>query len=148
MEYIIYGIILAGGFFVGYWTRRQHISQKIKIAEEGAEKKLADIKTKQSEIILAAQERALKIIEEAKTEEKNRYREINNLQARLEKRETTFSQKLLELQDKQQKLYTKIEQVEEVKTKIHEIKKEQLDKLEAIAQMSKEDAQNVLIKNL
>jgi len=148
MEYLLYGIFLAGGFFVGYWTRRQHISQKIKSAEEGAEKKLAEIKTKQSEIILSAQERALKIIEEAKNEEKNRYREINNLQARLEKRETTFSQKLLELQDKQQKLYTKIEQVEEVKVKIQEIKKEQLEKLEKIAQMSKEEAQGVIIKNV
>ena len=149
MEYIIYGILLAvGGFFIGYWIRKQRTSIKIKSAEVKAEKILTEVKSKQSELLLKAQEKALKIIEDAKQEEKKRRQDINNLQARLEKRETAFSQKLLELQDKQQKLYDKISRVEEVKEKIHQIKEEQLVKLEKIANMSKDEARGVLIKNV
>jgi ribonucrease Y len=148
MEYFIYGILLIGGFFIGYWIRKQSTSSKIKLAEENAEKILSEVKNKQNEILLKAQEKALKIIEEAKEEEKKRHQELNNLQSRLEKRETVFSQKLLELQDKQQKLYDKINKVEEAKEKIREIKQEQLAKLESIAKMSKEEAQDVLIKNV
>ncbi|RLC38934.1 ribonuclease Y [Candidatus Falkowbacteria bacterium] len=148
MEYIIYTGILLGGFFIGYWLRKQRVSAKIKSAEQKAEKILADVKNKQSELLLKAQEKALKIIDDAKLEEKKRRQEINNLQNRLEKRETTFSQKLLELQDKQQKLYDKINQVEEVKNKIHKIKKDQIAKLELIANMNKEEARKVIIKNL
>lgn len=148
MEYLIYVIVLAGGFFVGYWVRKKNIDSKIKSAEEKAEKRLAEVKTKKNEIILSAQEKAVKIIDEAKQEEKNRNRQINNLQTRLEKRETLFSQKLLELQDKQQKLYSKVEKVEEVKSKIYEIKKSQIEKLEKIANLSKDEAQEVLLKNL
>ncbi len=149
MEYIvIYGILAVGGFFIGYWIRKQRTSTKIKSAETKAEKILSEVKNKQSELLLKAQEKALKIIDEAKHEENKRRQDINNLQARLEKRETAFSQKLLELQDKQQKLYDKIGKVEEVKEKIHRIKEEQLAKLEKIANMSKDEAKEVLIKNV
>ncbi len=144
----MYVIVLAGGFFVGYWIRKKNIDSKIKSAEEKAEKRLAEVKTKKNEIILSAQEKAVKIIDEAKQEEKSRNRQINNLQSRLEKRETLFSQKLLELQDKQQKLYNKIEKVEEVKSTIYKIKKDQMEKLEKIASMSKDEAQGILLKNL
>jgi len=148
MEYIIYAVLLIGGFFVGFWIRKQSISSKIKTAEEKAEKKLAEVKTKQSELLLKAQEKALGIIDEAKKDEQKRRQELNNLQSRLEKRETTFSQKLLELQDKQQKLYDKINKVEEVKEKIKDIKKDQLEKLEKIAGFSKEEAKDILLKNV
>lgn len=148
MEYILYLVFLVGGFFVGYWLRKQHISTKLKSAQENADKILAETKNKQNELMLASQEKALKIIEEAKQEEKKRRQEIGDLQHRLEQRENTFSQKLLELQEKQQALYDKISKVEEVKEKIHEIKKDQLAKLETIAQMTKEEAQKVIIKNL
>ncbi len=144
----MYVIVLAGGFFVGYWIRKKNIDSKIKSAEEKAEKRLSEVKAKRNEIILSAQEKAVKIIDEAKQEEKNRNRQTNNLQARLEKRETIFSQKLLELQDKQQKLYNKVEKVEEVKSKIYKIKKDQIEKLEKVASMSKDEAREVLLRNL
>lgn len=140
--------MLAVGFFVGYWLRKQRAKSGIGEAEKKAEKILSEAKTKQTEILLKAQEKALAAIEEAKKEEERRRQEINNLQSRLEKRETAFSQKLLELQDKQQKLYDKVNQVEEVKEKIKQIKEEQLAKLEKIANMSKEEAKNILIKNV
>jgi ribonuclease Y len=148
MEYIIYGVLAAGGFFVGYWVRQLRISSKIRSAEQKAEKIITEVKNKQNEVLLKAQEKALKIIEEAKEDEQKRRQEINNLQVRLEKRETVFSQKLLELQDKQQKLYDKVAKVEEVKEKIMQIKAEQLAKLEKIANMSKDEAKEVLLKNV
>lgn len=148
-EYVFYALLVfGGGFIFGYWMRKQRSSVRIKSAETKAEKILADVKNKQNDILLKAQDKALKIIDDAKQEEKKRRNEINNLQTRLEKRETTFSQKLLELQDKQQKLYDKINKVEEVKEKIKRIKKDQLEKLEKIAGLSREEAQKVLFKNL
>jgi len=148
MEYVVYAILLAGGVFIGYIVRKQSVSAKLKQAEERAEKKLSEVKEKKSQLLLEAQEKALKIIEEAKQEEKKRRDEINNLQSRLEKRETTFSQKLLELQDKQQSLYDKINQVEKVKESVKKIKEEQITKLEKIAGLSKEEAEKIIIKNL
>lgn len=148
MNIIIYLVLAVGGFFIGYWLRKQRAASKVKTAELKAEKILTEAKTKQSELLLEAQNKALKIIDEAKKEDARHRQEINNLQARLEKRESIFSQKLLELQEKQQQLYDKVNRVEEVKEKIKEIKEEQLAKLEKIAKMSKEEAKEVLFKNV
>ncbi|MCD4761926.1 ribonuclease Y [bacterium] len=148
MEYLIYGVLLIGGFFIGNWFKQQRISTKIRSAEQKAEKILSDVKNKQNELFLKSQEKALKIIDDAKQDEKKRRQDINNLQQRLEKRETTFSQKLLELQDKQQKLYDRIGMVEEVKEKIKKIKKDQMAKLEKIANLSKDEAKDVLVRNM
>ncbi len=148
MEYVIGLLCLVGGFFIGYWVKKKNAITKASNVEARAEKILNEAKTKEKELLLQAQDKALKTIEEAKFEEKKRRQEINKLQDRLEKRENAFSQKLLELQDKQQQLYDKVGKVEEVKEKINEIKKEQLEKLEKIAKLNKEEAREVMFKNL
>ncbi|MDP2830503.1 MAG: Rnase Y domain-containing protein, partial [bacterium] len=148
MQYILYVILAAGGFFIGYLARKQLALTQINSAEAKAKKILTDTKAKQQELHLADRDKALKIIDEAKQEDGKRRQETNNLQARLEKRETAFSQKLLELQDRQQQLYDKVSKVEEVKEKIKQIKDEQLAKLEQIAAMDKEEAKEVLFKNV
>lgn len=148
MQYIIAIALAAVGFFIGYLVRQQRAKSKIATAESRAEKILNEAKAKQTEILLKAQEKALSTIEEAKREEEKRRQETNSLQVRLEKRETAFSQKLLELQEKQQQLYDKVNRVEEVKEKIKQIKEEQLAKLEKIAKMSKDEAKEILVKNV
>jgi len=149
MYYAIIGVLaVIGGFFVGYYIRKKRALSEVSSAEARAEKILNDAKAKQKELMLAAQDKALKIIEEAKREDDKRRQELSGLQARLEKRETVFSQKLLELQDKQQQLYDKVNKVEEVKEKIKAIRDEQLAKLEKIASMTREEAKQVLFKNV
>jgi len=148
MEFIIYGLLAIGGFIIGYWIRKKRAKVLVSGAEARAEKILNETKAKQKEMLLAAQDKALKIIEEAKREDEKRRQEMSNLQVRLEKRETAFSQKLLELQDKQQQLYDKVNKVEGIKEKIKKIKEEQLTKLEKIAAMSKDEAREVLYKNV
>ncbi len=148
MNYLFYPLALVGGFFVGYFIRKTVAGNKMRNAELKAEKILGEARTKNSEIILEAQNKALGIIDEAKKENSKARREIGELQARLEKRETVFSQKLLELQEKQQQLYDKVNQVEEVKEKIRKIKEEQLAKLEKIAALTKEEAKQVLLRNV
>lgn len=149
MYYVIIAILaLVGGFFVGYWIRKKRGLLEVSSAEAKAEKILTETKAKQKELLLAAQDKALKIIEGAKKEDDKRRQEINSLQVRLEKRETIFSQKLLELQEKQQQLYDKVNKVEEAKEKIKKIREEQLAKLEKIAGLSKDEARKILFKNI
>lgn len=89
--YAIIGILsIAGGFFVGYFTRKSRGLAKISNAESRAEKILSETKAKQKELILEAQEKSLKIIEQAKKEEELRRRDINSLQSRLEKEKPCF----------------------------------------------------------
>jgi ribonucrease Y len=148
MTYIIYALILIGGFFIGYIVYKQNSKSKIDSAENKAEKIITNAKKEEKNYLLEAQDKALKIIEEAKKDESERRKEINSLQNRLEKRETAFSQKLLDLQEKQQKLYDKVNEVQEIKEKIKKIKEDQITKLEEIAKLNNEEAKNILLKNI
>jgi conserved hypothetical protein YmdA/YtgF len=146
---ILIGLAIAVGvFYLGYWARKKRVSHQIGDAENKSEKILHEARSKEKDLLLKAQDKALKIIEESKEEERKRREELNGLQIRLEQRESSFSKRLLELQEKQQELYDRVNKVEEAKEKIRQIKEEQLEKLKKIAEMSKEEAREVLFKNV
>ena len=67
MDYVLFAVFLVGGFFVGYWLRQQRIDTKIKHAEEKAGKILDDVKAKENELKLKAQDKALRIVDDAKS---------------------------------------------------------------------------------
>lgn len=138
----------AVGAGAGYYLRKQRALSEVNSAEAKADSIITEAKAKHKEVILEAQEKALKIIEEAKAEEQRRRKETTEMQKRLEQRETTFSQKLLELQEKQQKLYDKVAEVEEAKEAIKTVKQQQTQKLEQIAGLSREEAKETLLKNV
>lgn len=148
LAYALYLVLAVGGFFIGIWYYKKNASQKENSATQKAEKIIGEAKIKEKDLVLKAQDKALQIIDESKKEETLRRNEINNLQKRLEQRENSFSQKLLDLQDKQQKLYDKVTEVQDIKEKIKSIKEDQEKKLEELSKLSKDDAKNLLLKDV
>lgn len=148
MEYILYIVFLAGGFFIGYFLYKTLSANKLSGAEQKAQKVLDDAKLKEKEILLQAQEKALGVIEDAKREESKRRQEISQMQTRVEERENAFSQKILDLQEKQQKLYDQVAEVQGIKEKIKGIQQEQEDKLANLSGLSKEEAKEALLQKI
>ena len=146
MNYIIGLVAIIIGLILGYWLQRQLAIKKAANAEHKAENIIDEAKAKEKDILLKAQDKALKLIEDAKQENDARRKEITAWQNRLEKRETAFSQKILELQDKQQEIYDKITEVEATKEKINQLKEEELAKLEEIAGLNTEEAKKLLLE--
>ncbi|MFH0814486.1 MAG: ribonuclease Y [Candidatus Falkowbacteria bacterium] len=141
-------VILVAGFFVGYYTRKLIIANKAKSLETKIANSLNETKAKQKEMVMEAKDKAFKIIEDAKRDEQGRRQELSNLQKRLERRESMFDQKLMDLEGEKGKLQEKAQQLEETKLKIQEIQKSQLEKLEKIAGLTKQEAAQVLVKNV
>jgi len=138
-------VSLPVGIAIGYYLRKGLAKKLTGSIEEKAEKLLAETKNKQRELLLQAKDKAIQIIDEAKKEEDGRRQDLLSAQKRLEKRESLFDQKLLELQEKQQKLYDKANQVEKVKAEIQKIKDDHLAKLEEISGLTKEEAKKFLL---
>jgi ribonuclease Y len=89
----------------------------------------------------------LKVIEEAKADEKARRQQMVEMQDHLQKRETLFDNKILEFETKQQKLYEQVENLEKAKEEVKKIREEQIAKLEKIAGLTQEEAKTVLMNN-
>ena len=143
--YLIVGLVV--GLGLGYLTRRYLVRRYAESAEARATKLLADAKDKEKDFLLAAKEKALKIIDEAKHDENERRKEVLEMQKRLEKREALFDQKLLEFEDKKQELLNKAQKLEEAREEVAKIREEQYDKLQKIAGLTREEAQKVLLEN-
>ncbi len=137
---------LIAGLGLGYILRLTFAGRSVKSAENKAHKIIEEARDKEKNFLIQARDKALKIIEDAKIEEQERRREIIGLQKRLEKRESLFDQKLLEFEDKKQLLLEKVEKVEALKEEVIKIKDEQLEKLQKIAAMTKEEAQTFLLE--
>lgn len=136
------------GILIGYFVRKQIARTQADSIEAKAEKIINETKTKQQEMLLKAKERALQMIDAAKRDEENRRKELRLIQQRLEKRETLFDQKLLELQDKQQKIQEKVEKINQIQAEIQNLREEEIQKLQKIAELNKEQAKEELFKKV
>lgn len=145
---ILLGASTAVGVFFGYIIRKTLHARQVSQAEKKAEDLLNEAKNKQKELLLSAKDKALAIIDEAKKEEEIRRRELSHIQERVERREGLFDKKLMEFETRQRELYEKVEKVEKIKEEIKKVKEEQLAKLEKVAQLSREEAQKVLLDNV
>ncbi len=142
-------LVLVGavvGLFLGYVARLLISRRTTANAENKAKKIVEETKGKCQEALLNAKEKALKIIDDAKVEEENRRREVQEAARRLEKRESMFDQRLIELEDNKQKLDQKLKQVDDVKINIEKIKTEQEEKLQSVAGLTREAAKEQLFK--
>jgi len=136
------------GFLFGYFLRKLIASKSASSAEAKAEQMVQEAKQKEREILLEAKDKAIAIMDEAKKDEESRRRELAQSQQRLEKRESLFDQKLMDLENKQSDLEKRSKQIHSAKEEITKIKQKQLEKLEQVAGLTQEQAKNVLLENM
>ncbi len=147
---LIIGIAVGAvlGAAIGIYIRDQRAKQKTNSAEAEAEKIIADAKHKEQEALLSAKEKSLKIIDEAKKEEKERREELKTMQNRLETRENAFDKKILELEDSHQALEAEKERLRKIKSRLEELGEEAKLKLEEVAGMPRDKALEELLSRV
>lgn len=149
LEFLIgSGIAAIIGLIGGYFVRKIWSKQVVNSAEQKAEKIIINAKNKEKEILLSAKDKAIAIIDEAKKEELERRKEMQHLQSRLEKREEIFDQKILELENRQQRLHEIKQKIIKKEEEINQIREQQLEKLEKIAKLSQKEAEKILLENI
>jgi ribonuclease Y len=144
---IIAALGIPAGIIAGYFLRKSWAVREAQSAEAKGQAIIEEAKSKEREILIQAKDQALRVLDEAKKEEATRRAEIQHLQARIEKRETLFDQKLLELESKQKETTERGEKLEALKQEVIAIKEQQIQKLEKVAELSREDAKRVLMDN-
>lgn len=139
---------ITGGFALGYYIRKQLASKAKDSAEAKAQAIINDAKVKQKELLVEAQEKSLRVLDEAKKEEELRRRELRGQQDRLEKRETLFDQKLLELENQKQELAERAKKIDDTKADVLKIREQQMEKLQQVAELSRDEAKRILMERV
>lgn len=138
---------IPGGMIAGYFLRRAWAVREAQSAEARAQTIIEEARSKERELLIKAKDQSLRILDEAKKDEENRRREVQHVQERLEKRESLFDQKLMDLEKQKQDVEGRSVKMEAMKGEVAKIREEQMAKLEKIAELSVDDAKKVLMDN-
>ena len=138
-------VAFSAGSLIGYFGRQFLATKQMETAEGKVNKIITEAKNKAAEILLDSKNKAVKILDDAKNEEIERNRQVNRNEQRLVKKEEFLEKKSSEIEKQKTVLQEKAKQVMEIKDDIKKIKEDQLDKLEKIADLSKEKAMEIIL---
>jgi ribonuclease Y len=143
--YVLIGLLLlAAGVAAGYWFRRYQAETARKNQQEKAENILKGASEQARLIESQARENAVKIVQAAEAEIKERRIEVNKETERLDKRRTELDGRADRLEQREQTINKRQSQVDRRFNEIEKLHEEQSKKLEFVAQMSQEDARKDL----
>ena len=140
------------GFFVGSAYRRKSAEKTIGSAEDEAKRILNDAmktaETKRKETLIEAKEEIHQLRQDTERELRERRSEVQRQEHRLQQKEETLDRKIDNLEAKEEKLAERAKEIEDRIEECDRIKKSQLEMLEKISGLSKEQAKAELLQML
>ena len=146
---LILGVI---GFFIGSAYRRKVAEKAIGSAEDEAKRILSDAmklaETRKKELLLEAKEETHRLRQETEQDLRERRKDVQRQETRLQQKEESLDRKLENFEAKEEKLAQRAKTIDEKLEECDRIKKSQLEMLEKISGLSKEQAKSQLLEML
>lgn len=136
---------LAIGSVLGYYARQTIAKKQIGTIEAKLSKLVSDAKDEAKETLSKANEKANKILEEIKTQEKDRQKQLTRMEERLLKKEQDLDKKDVQFEKEYSELKTKVRKIKKIKEEINDLRQDQLSKLEKISKYSQGQAKEELL---
>lgn len=144
--YVLIGIVLGGA--VGYFVRKNQVEQKNLDLKDKGELILQQANTKAQEIIFRAKNEALKVMDETKADEEKKREQLRTMEERLVGKEESIDKKMRSLEDSRTDMEKKIEAVRQLREEVQRLHDMQAKELEKIGGLSREEAKEVLMKQV
>lgn len=146
---LIVGVIALGvGSILGYLARQSIAKHQRGTAEEEVSKLISNAKTEARNIIVAARDKSVKVLEESKEEEGRLKDSLNQRERLILSKEESLENKILKLQGQEETLQSKASKIKEVKKELDSYKEKQLKEFERISGISSQDAKAELISRI
>ena len=143
---IVAFLCLASGSILGYYVRQSLAKKRAGSLEERLQKRVIQVKEETATAIKKAEAKASEIIDRAQKEVDERRREFLKAQQILLDREHLLDTKITGFEQKEQELKDKVEKLKEVKDDLDSLRKIAEEKLEKVANLSREDAKKELLE--
>jgi ribonuclease Y len=152
-------LALAAGFGIGFVVQKEITSRQIGNTKEFVKKMITEAenqtKTIKKEALLEAKEEILKLRTEFERESKERRLEIQRSETRLmqkeemlDKKEEALNKRSETVESMQRGLSNRENEIKKIEAEVKQAHEKMLAEIEKVAQMSKEDAKNILIENM
>ena len=138
-------IAAAVGAAVGFAARGILASQTIKSAQDKAARIVAEARTQQKDMILEAKDEKLRLGREAEQEARTKRGELQNLERRLLSRDEQLDQRADMLEEKSRKINDRERDLEHERDELGRLSAERVAALELVSGMSANDAKAILL---
>jgi len=146
---IITGFVaLAAGAAGGYFYKQNQHRKTQEFTEGKVKQVLADAQKRAKEIEVAAKDKAIAMRQEADTEIERRRTELRREDDRLQRRRIELDKIIERIEKREQLLNKRQSQVDRRANEIDKLHADQLQKLEEVAAMSREEARSVLLEEV
>ncbi len=146
------GVVLFGLGVTFLIVRKQVAGKNLEIAKESAKRILEDAKrdseTKRKELIIEAKEEAVRIEKQAEKTARERQSGLSGLERKLEQKEENIEKKVAQAEEQANKLKQREEEIQKIKEETEKVRQQEVEKLEKVASLSREDAKKLLLENL
>ena len=147
MEYLAVALVaLAGGIAIGFVARSRWANQSVKVAQEKAARIVADARTQQKDLILEAKEDKIRLLREAEEEARSRRSELAAIERRLTARDEQLDQRTDMLEQRDRKLLERELDLERQREDLGRLNAERVTALEKISGLAADDAKSMLIE--
>ncbi len=141
-------VALVAGVVGGYFIRHFVTSKRARFAEEKIVKKLEESKLEGNKLILDAQEKAARILEDIKKEERERKVQSDKIEERLLKREELVEQHAADVREKEKQVQADLQKLADAKALIAQTKERVSQELERVAGLSQDEAKKALLSEI
>jgi ribonuclease Y len=139
-------IAAAVGVAAGFVARGIWATQTLKSAQDKAARIVAEARTQQKELILEAKDEKLRLQREAEEEARAKRSELQNLERRLLSRDEQLDQRADLLEEKSRKINDRERDLEHEREELGRLSQERVAALERVSGMSAEDAKGILLE--
>ncbi len=140
----IVGTLIVGSI-LGYYTRQTIARKQAGTIESKLNKMIGQAKDEAKDTLIKAKEKANKVLDDIKHQERERQTQLTRMEERLLQKEQNLEQKDSQLEKDYSNLKTKAQKVKQIKEDLILLQQEQVKKLEKIANLTQEQAKEELL---
>jgi len=146
---LVIGAVGVGlGAILGYFARQSIAKKQIGTLEERIEKRTELAKQEAGNLVAKARQDSTQILEKIRKEEKERREAVLKAEKLLLEKESGFQKGLIDLEENKKEVFKKADEIKELKENLNQLIKQEIDKLEKIAGLGKEQAKEVLLEKV
>ena len=139
---VLAGILLGSGIVYSVLTKKYNLNK------EQRDKILAEARANAEKLIRETKQNRDKILNDLRVEEKNKRNDLKKAEERLLKKEGDLESKIESIDKKREELENQIKTIETKKQEFQQTLQKQVEELERISSLSKQDAQAELISKV
>ncbi len=141
-------LALAAGYLYGRTQNKARFEQELRSEKEASERRLLEVQTLQREALREARDEAAQFRATIERENTERRAEIMRQERRIQQKEETLERKIETLEQRERRLNHKERALEQTREELEALKRQQQSELERIAQLTEEQARELLLNRI